>query len=308
MATKTSQLGLTKPAYTDAADIAVLNGNFDLIDKAVGQGARVGNLLDNSWFVNPINQRGASSYTNNGHTIDRWRDTTNSTTLITANGLTLQNNSTTSNAYWRQRLPTSVLTSGKTYTMAVEVGGVVCCGHAVVNSTSTATFYGANGLYLSCTGLTDNTYWTIQIALSAGKTFTGVRWAALYEGAYTADTLPAYVYKGYAAELAECQRYYLHVGSSYSDWLTVSYAQGWGIIMEIPSPMTMRATPSAVVLDEGIKVFLSSGWTAANSITVSTYRRGGSVFLLLSGTNGAIGLDAGKTYLAAGLAGLSADL
>ena len=222
MATKTSLLGLTKPAYTDAADIAVLNGNFDLIDKAVGNGKFAQNLLDNSWFVNPINQRGASSYTNNGHTIDRWRDTTNSTTLITANGLTLQNNSTTSNAYWRQRLPTSVLTSGKTYTMAVEVGGVVCCGHAVVNSTSTATFYGANGLYLSCTGLTDNTYWTIQIALSAGKTFTGVRWAALYEGAYTAETLPAYVYKGYAAELAECQRYFqkggqvVTVGTQYS--------------------------------------------------------------------------------------------
>ena len=37
---------------------------------------------------------------------------------------------------------------------------------------------------------------------------SGLLWAALYEGAYTADTLPAYVYKGYAAELAECQRYF----------------------------------------------------------------------------------------------------
>lgn len=35
-----------------------------------------------------------------------------------------------------------------------------------------------------------------------------LKWAALYEGAYTADTLPPYVPKGYAAELAECQRYY----------------------------------------------------------------------------------------------------
>ena len=33
-------------------------------------------------------------------------------------------------------------------------------------------------------------------------------WAALYEGTYTADTLPPYVPKGYAAEMMECQRYY----------------------------------------------------------------------------------------------------
>ena len=55
MATKTSLLGLTKPAYTDAADIAVLNTNFDLIDKAVGNGARGANLFVNSNFANPVN-------------------------------------------------------------------------------------------------------------------------------------------------------------------------------------------------------------------------------------------------------------
>ena len=32
----TANLGLTKPAYTDYADIAVLNGNFDKIDAAIG--------------------------------------------------------------------------------------------------------------------------------------------------------------------------------------------------------------------------------------------------------------------------------
>lgn len=35
-----------------------------------------------------------------------------------------------------------------------------------------------------------------------------VQWAALYEGEYTAETLPPYVPKGYAVELAECLRYY----------------------------------------------------------------------------------------------------
>lgn len=35
-----------------------------------------------------------------------------------------------------------------------------------------------------------------------------IEWSALYEGSYTADTLPPYVPKGYAAEMMECQRYY----------------------------------------------------------------------------------------------------
>lgn len=35
-----------------------------------------------------------------------------------------------------------------------------------------------------------------------------IKWAALYEGAFTAENLPPYVPKGYAAELAECRLYY----------------------------------------------------------------------------------------------------
>lgn len=36
MATTTANLGLTKPTYTEAADIAVINANMDKIDVAVG--------------------------------------------------------------------------------------------------------------------------------------------------------------------------------------------------------------------------------------------------------------------------------
>ena len=41
-----------------------------------------------------------------------------------------------------------------------------------------------------------------------------IEWAALYEGSYTAETLPPYVPNGYAAELAECQRYFERIGKS----------------------------------------------------------------------------------------------
>ena len=243
----TTVLGLKTFAASDPVDYNEINDNYNKIDNGVKtalQGRAAHNLLDNSDFTNPVNQRGQTSYTSNGHTIDRWRDTSNSTTIITQSGLTLQNNSTSSNAYWRQRIPANALTNGKTYTMAININGNVFCGAAIVDSSNTATFYGANGLYLACTGYTSPSYWTIQIAVSAGKSFSGVRWAALYEGSYDANTLPAYQPKGYAAELAECMRYYQQyntngmsaVGDSESG---ITYIR---CLLQVP----MRTAPSLV--------------------------------------------------------------
>ena len=47
----------------------------------------------------------------------------------------------------------------------------------------------------------DNDAGCYYVELPAGEYV----WAALYEGSYTADTLPPYVPKGYAAELAQCR-------------------------------------------------------------------------------------------------------
>lgn len=78
---------------------------------------------------------------------------------------------------------------------------------------------------------------TVTIATTEA---TVISWAALYEGSYTADTLPPYTPKGYAAELAECQRYYqagLYLRSSaINQWNT--YAES--INLRVP----MRAVPT----------------------------------------------------------------
>lgn len=51
----------------------------------------------------------------------------------------------------------------------------------------------------------DGSCWTITIANLPNCT---VKHVGLFDGEYTADTLPEYRSKGYGAELAECQRYY----------------------------------------------------------------------------------------------------
>lgn len=37
MATQTQNLGLTKPAYSDPADVQVFNGNMDILDAYAGE-------------------------------------------------------------------------------------------------------------------------------------------------------------------------------------------------------------------------------------------------------------------------------
>ena len=154
------------------------------------------NLLDNSDFTNPVNQRGLTTYnTKWQYTIDRWIVASVSTDGalsldITDSGITITN--TTGNSYFIQRVPKALITFGNTYTLAYQKSD----GTIVV--TTVASFEEIGG----------ESYQVVYV-IPSGATIV---WAALYEGSYTADTLPPYVPKGYAAELAECQRYYEFVG------------------------------------------------------------------------------------------------
>lgn len=69
-----------------------------------------------------------------------------------------------------------------------------------------------------------------------------IKWAALYKDKYTAETLPEYQPKGYAAELLECQRYYYRINGisdthyAFSSGLRI----GNEILSVIHTPTSMR--------------------------------------------------------------------
>ena len=84
--------------------------------------------------------------------------------------------------------------------------------------------------------------------ISTGNNWIGVKWAALYEGTYTADTLPPYVPKGYAAELAECQRYFQLLNEA--TVRTGGSASAGQLFFELPIPM--RTMPSATIVNGGL--------------------------------------------------------
>lgn len=152
------------------------------------------NLLDNSDFTNPVNQRGQTSYSGaSQYTIDRWRTWTDSATIaIVDGGISVTNESLF------QYNPLSIIKDGKQYTGVIGYAdGSVYCAPFVYPE-------GNGGIYpLFASGYDDG-----KVFFRIYPSEKTVAYVALYEGAYTAETLPPYVPKGYVAELAECQRYY----------------------------------------------------------------------------------------------------
>ena len=205
------------------------------------------NLLDNSDFRNPVNQRGVSSgaLTDWNYFIDRWRCIDDCAYELTDGGIRITGGAIA------QTLAEGTKDNGKTYTLAV------CLSTGTIR-TLTYTIPG-----------TDISEWTIfnnkeysDVMLEVGgdssvcnvmihkmADFT-IRCAALYEGEYTAETLPEYQPKGYGVELAECQRYYFDIGrgTTWKYLTNTSLCEHEGYMeMFIPTPVTMRKIPSAFI-------------------------------------------------------------
>ena len=159
------------------------------------------NLLDNSDFSNPINQRGISGdyqYFSNAYTIDRWkldnRTGGQAGIKLSENGVVISNSSN-----YSEFMQYVIADTGKQYTLAVGTGDGVKILSGVPSANPESQFL---KMKLSTQG-----YVKCYIIIPSSE--ITLHWAALYEGSYTADTLPPYVPKGYAAELAECRWTYI---------------------------------------------------------------------------------------------------
>ena len=183
------------------------------------------NLLDNSDFKNPVNQRGIYSAVNGSYIIDRWcfvnsNFTGNTTITQSANGTTITNDAGADTIGILQRFIDKNYYDGK-YTVVVK--------------TTDSLIFGYTEVLDSENDIVQASTW-----LPSGTT---VVWAALYEGSYTAETLPPYVPKGYAAELMECQRYFIaDVGTHKTGTIVDNIFE-----MYILLPTQMRIVPTAIL-------------------------------------------------------------
>ena len=200
------------------------------------------NLLDNSDFRNPVNQRGNSEYAFNfGYSLDRWRlyggDAISRVRVLSGCiELSLNDNK----SYFDQLIDVD---KTKTYTFAVlaDDGLHVISGIPSVGANDGVILLGVNSAGY------------VKASVVGFLRIYNIYWAALYEGSYTVDTLPPYVPKGYAAELAECMQYYyrLQNGTNFIFRLrnqheTNNYA-AFDICPCITFPVPMRIVPTVSI-------------------------------------------------------------
>ena len=206
-------------------------------------GVCVYNLLDNSDFVHPINQRGETSKQASWvYWIDRWlSDTEKTAAQLTSGGIRLPATAE-KNLRILQRVPLERIKKGQSYTIAAyDASGNVFCVSGVFDGEQLTGDASSGGKYWLSLNKGDNlTYWYCILDAYADIT---VKCTALYEGEYTAETLPPYVPKGYAAELAECLRYYRRITAT-NETFAGYCANGVSYCM-IPL-QTMRIKPSLV--------------------------------------------------------------
>lgn len=241
------------------------------------------NLLDNSLFLpgHLVNQRGQTSYSGSRYSIDRWRTYHAETTVnVTDDGISVSGN----RLY--QIVPQNIIDTTKTYTLAaMKSDGTldICCakfGDGADASHGTA-LYTSNGNYLA--------------RLDRGYTWI---WVALYEGEYTADTLPPYVPRPYSVELAECRRWYLPMDAS--QWYEAKRLHGDNPRIEVSGSFARKAT-----LIGTPRMYLDDGLWYDMTVSSSTplpdrcvFRFGGYDSLTTHG----------QSYIVTGLSGVSCEL
>lgn len=150
------------------------------------------NLLDNSYFPNAINQKSASVYTGAVYTIDRWRFWSDDCRLSLSDAGVSVDGSTGLVQYVEKER----INMGQVHTLACKTAD------GSISVVSGLFEHGASNNVISFWIDNNN---TIGVQLKPGHTYV---WAALYAGAYSAETLPLYQPKPKSAELFTCQRFY----------------------------------------------------------------------------------------------------
>lgn len=238
----TTVLGLKTFTASDPVDYNEINDNYNKIDNGVKtafQGRAAHNLLDNSDFRNPVNQRGQTTYTGSRHSIDRWRTWNNDATItLTSEGI--KGDGTDASVLY-QGIELHKIKLGTAYTVAAGYSdGTISCGAGTLTTSSSVGIWNSEAQVCLLWG--DGS--PFMRLWHATKT---IQWAAIYQGSYTADTLPAYQPKGYAAELAECQRYYI-IGRRYRPSVATFVDSTQSLmIFDVQLPQRMRIKPTATI-------------------------------------------------------------
>ena len=245
-----------------AADLGAMDKNVHMY-----------NLLDNSDFAHPIAQAGVNgAHGATGYAVDRWMRTSGATVSQAADGLKIVSDKTSWTAGIQQRIEAKRFADVMTF--AVRGVFPVACRLFVYIGSGTTNFGTAyfqgdaaeRTLVLKLTkpdGLTGDE--VVNVYISPDTESTGT--AAVYEDEYTAETLPPYVPKGYAAELAECLRYYRRIKADNETF--AGYASN-GVAYAFIPLQTMRISPTVTA---GGKFYYTLGSSQRTTTATATVHK-----------------------------------
>lgn len=270
------------------------------------------NLLDNSDFTNPVNERGYVSGTAlaaYAYFIDRWAASSQGLTpTLSDAGLTIPVNNGAVQ-YLDPLLIRRLV--GETVTLAAWMSDgtvMACSGTFTQGSTWTRMcFVSQNNFTITLVDTGSGAAYVMAQTEADAANAKTIQQMALYQGAYTAETLPPYVPKGYAVELAQCQRYYLARPTA-SAWNTAENVVTGYLVIRIPTPSTMRVKPSIIKTGDGLEIY-TGGWTKIDESLFNVMVHKNEVVLALRNTElPDIALEGGKSYLINYVPSLSADV
>lgn len=252
-------------AFTEAeqdADIAsgeklsVLFGKikkrFSVVNKLVN-GAVYPNLGTNTNFPNPVNQRGATSYTGDGtspYCIDRWRISNGTTYTVGTFTLSAATYANRACGMWQTNemgahqlsigddVTVSIYANGKLYTPTMKV-----IDRGLYDAfTNVPAGYDCDDFEIVlCTYAGNNTVYNLGIYPKKPLTVNYIKWEK-------GSVATPYVPKDYGAELAECLRYFQRVHADWRIYPTLKdmlyrFSQSTLQVMRIKPTISAHGTP-----------------------------------------------------------------
>lgn len=281
----------------------------------LGGGVRP-NLLDNAIFIDggsqqgggqlPVNQRGQTSYTAGGYTVDRWSLTGSAAKItVQADGIYYEKTAdATSYSIWEQKLPLGEL-EGKELAVSVLVDDVcysdtIAAGWTYSNGVVLKQFFINNGskqmrVSVSCDAdniLIFRFYYggstaaaTTGFLLQAAKLEEGDTQTLAYQDDTGAWQLLPQPESDYATQLAKCKYYATMIASENILRAAASYVSGSYIYFTIPLDVAMRQGNPTIVSSEDLTLYASITGNAQEGFSFSAQNNGNCVTLAAAKTS-----------------------
>ena len=212
------------------------------------------NLLDNWYFGNPVNQRGATVYSDLAYTIDRWREWSHKQRIeLTGNGLNFAGGGNfaqkiapeLSSSLLGKTLTISKLTADGALKMSVftlpDSAPSVHTNYGYVDDSTPYMRWFANADGLTFYNVINTTQIIVAVKLELGSQQTLAHQDA--DGNWVLNEVPEY-----GEQLRRCQRYFVRINNVYASGVVANSNTSF---VDFAMPVPLRTNPVLTVRDKG---------------------------------------------------------